>query len=68
MTKAIIRKLNTIATEDFKKAKAMLDGINLIHGTKFGWLNRRVVFFEEPDASTAIKYAHAHDALAYAEE
>lgn len=67
MTKAIIRDLNAIAQKDFEKAEAMLDGINLVMGTKYGWLNKRVVFFDDPDAITSIKYQHAHDAYVYAE-
>lgn len=45
MSKEIIAKLNTIAKEDFTKAKIMLEGINLALGTEYGWLNKRVVFF-----------------------
>ena len=67
MTKTMISELNKIAQEDFDKAQLMLDGINLVLGTKYGWLNRRVVFFDEPDKSACIKYINAHDAYAYAE-
>lgn len=42
MKKSMISELNKIAQEDFDKAKSMLDGINLVLGTKYGWLNRRV--------------------------
>ena len=56
----MISKLNKIA-------QLMLDGINLVLRTKYGWLNRRVVFFDEPDKSACIKYRNAHDAYAYAE-
>lgn len=65
MTKTQISKLNTIATQDFEKAKAMLEGINMISGTEYGWLNKRVVFFDDT-SSTARKYATAHDAYTYA--
>lgn len=68
MKKEMINELNCIAQENFEKAKAMLDGINMVLGTKYGWLNKRVVFFDEPDASTCIKYRNAHDAWANAEE
>lgn len=68
MNKETISKLNNMAQEDFEKAQAMLEGINLALGTKYGWLNKRVVFFDEPDKSTHIKYQHAHDAWAYAEK
>lgn len=67
MTKAIIKTLNTIAEKDFTKAQAMLEGINLALDTKYDFLNKRVVFFDNPNGSTAEKYAHAHDAYAYAE-
>ena len=67
MTKAMISKLNEVAQEDFEKAKTMLDGINMVLGTKYGWLNKRVVFFDEPDSSTCFKYRNAHDAYTYAE-
>ena len=59
MKKEIVSKLNELAQEDFEKAKAMLDGINMVLGTKLGWLNKRVVFFDE--------YRNAHDAWVYAE-
>ena len=67
MTKEMIATLNTIAKTDFERAKAMLDGINMVLGTKYGWLASRVVFFDQPDAPTHIKYAHAHDAWVYAD-
>lgn len=67
MNKEMISKLNEIAQENFEKAQAMLDGINLVLGTKYGWLNKRVVFFDEPDASTCIKYKNAHDAYTWTE-
>lgn len=57
-----IKHINEVAQENFDKAQGMLEMMNEICGTKFGWLNKRVVFFENPDASVAEKYAHAHDA------
>ena len=66
MTKEMIGKLNNMATENFEKAQAMLDGINMVLGTEYGWLNRRVVFFDDT-SSVARKYATAHDAYVYAE-
>lgn len=68
MNKEMISKLNSIAQENFEKAKAMLNGINTVLGTKYGWLHKRVVFFEEPDAPAYIKYRNAHDAWVNAEE
>lgn len=46
MTRAQIKELNAIAQADFKTADAMLKGINLVLGTKYDWLNRRVVYWE----------------------
>ena len=66
MTKEMIGKLNNMATENFEKAQAMLDGINMVLGTEYGWLNGRVVFFDDT-SSVARKYATAHDAYVYAE-
>lgn len=67
MTKEMINTLNELALVDFDKAKAMLDGANLVLGTKYGWLARRVVWFENPDGGTAAMYAAAHDAWAWAD-
>ena len=66
MTKEMIGKLNNMAAENFEKAQAMLDGINMVLGTEYGWLNGRVVFFDDT-SSVARKYAIAHDAYTYAE-
>lgn len=62
-----IATLNKIAQSDFSKAEAMLDGMNMVLGTQYGWLAKRVVWFENPNGSTAEKYAHVHDAWAWAE-
>lgn len=67
LTKAMISTLNAIAQSDFEKAEAMLDGINFALNTKYGWLAKRVVFFENPDGTVAEMYAHVHDAYTYAE-
>ena len=45
LTREVVSKLNDVAQEDFEKAQAMLDGINMVLKTKYGWLNKRVVFF-----------------------
>lgn len=66
MSREMISKLNQIAEENFEKAQAMLEGINMVLGTEYGWLNKRVVFFDDT-SSVAMKYASAHDAWAYAE-
>lgn len=60
-----IRKINKTAQENFDKAQGMLETLNDICGTKFGWPGGRVVIFENPDASVAEKYAHAHDAYVW---
>lgn len=64
LTKETIKELNAIAQIDFPRAQAMLDGINLALGTKFGWVAKRVVIFDNPDGSIAEKYAGVHDAEA----
>ena len=66
MTKEMIGKLNKMAAENFEKAQAMLDGINMVLGTEYGWLNGRVVFFDDT-SSVVRKYATAHDAYVYSE-
>ena len=58
-----IDNINRVAAVNFDRAQGMLDMLNDIYGTRFGWLNRRVVIFENPDAGTAAKYAHCHDAF-----
>ena len=68
LTKAQVKTLNTTAQEDFSRAQAMLDGINLVLGTNYEWLAKEVVVFENPNGSTAERYAHAHDAYAWAKE
>lgn len=68
MKKSMISKLNEMAQVDFEKAQAMLEGFNLALGTSYGWVRKRVVWFEKPDGSNAEKFACAHDAYAYADE
>lgn len=68
MDKETIGVLNTIAQENFKQAKAMLEGINLLLNTRYEFLNKRVVFFDDPDAPSCIKYKNAHDAWVNADE
>lgn len=46
MKKEVVAQLNTLAQVDFEKAKAMLEGINLVLGTEYSWLNRRVIFVD----------------------
>lgn len=63
--KARIKYINEMAQVSFEKAEGMLEMLNEICGTKFGFLNKRVVIFENPDGSPAEKYAHAHDAYVW---
>lgn len=58
--KELIYKINH--EDNFDKKQGMLEMLNMIYGTRFGLLWGRVVRFENPDASTAEKYAHVHDA------
>lgn len=62
MMKERIAKINEVAQEDFSKAQGMLEMLNEICGTKFGWLKKRVVIFDNPDGTVAERYAHCHDA------
>ena len=68
MNKKMISKINEIAQEDFDIAKSMLECINIALGTDYGWLNKRVVIFDDPNAPTHIKYAKVYDAWLYAED
>lgn len=63
-----IKYINEIAQVNWEKAQGMLEMLNEICGTKFGWLAKRVVFFDNPDGSVAERYAHCHDALAWLED
>lgn len=60
--KEAIGQINEVAKEDFEVAEWMLDVVNNSVETSFGWLNGRVVMFDNPDASTAEKYMHCRDA------
>lgn len=68
LKRSVISKLNDIAQEDLQKAMAMLDGINLVLDTKYGWMCSRVVYFDNPDDSTCMKYRGVHDAWVNAED
>lgn len=59
LTKEMFAMLNTTAVFNFKRAQAMLDGINMVLGTEYDWLNKRVIFYDDN--------SHAHDAWACAE-
>lgn len=53
MKKEMISKLNEIAADDFEKAQMMLDGINLVLGTKYGWLGKLAILFYDSRGYTA---------------
>lgn len=57
-----ISEINSVAQTNWEKAKGMLEMFNDIYDTQYGWLARRVVRFDNPEASD--RYAHAHDAYA----
>lgn len=67
MNKNQVSAINEMAKVDFNKAKAMLEGINLVFGTEYDFLYGRVVYFDD-NSSVAAKFATAHDAWANAEE
>ena len=60
--KELISKINR--EENFERKQGMLEMINLIYGTRFGFLGGRVVMFDNPDASVSERYAHCYDAWA----
>ena len=60
--KELIYKINH--EENWEKAQGMLEMLNSIYGTQFGFLNKRVVRFENPNGSLEERYAHCHDAWA----
>ena len=66
--KEIIQAINLMARVNFEVAQTMLDGCNYHWGTSYGWLNGRVVVFDNPNATVAEKYAHCHDAECYIDE
>lgn len=66
--KEVIQAINLVAKVDFEVAKVMLEGWNYHWGTAYGWLNKRVVIFDNPYATIAEKYAHCHDAECYIDE
>ena len=64
-----VKMLNDLAKEDWSRAQGMLDGMNEILGTDYGWLGKEVVWFETHDrANVAERYAHCHDAYAWADD
>lgn len=57
--KELVYKINH--EENFDKAQGMLEMLNSIYDTDFGFLNRRVVRFDNPLGSVSEKYSHCHD-------
>mgnify|MGYP004518121015 FL=1 len=62
MKKEYIYRINH--EPNFDKAQGMLEMLNAVFGTQYGFRARRVVWFENPNGSTAERYAHCHDAYA----
>ena len=68
LTKEQVADMNRLAKENWEKAQGKLEGMNEILGTDYGWLGKEVVWFETHDKlNTAERYAHCHDAYAWAE-
>ncbi len=59
LTKEQAMQLNSVASVSFETAEAMLNGVNMVLGTKYTWLNKRVVFTDETGT---------HDAYACGEQ
>ena len=57
--KSLIHKINS--EPSFAKAEGMLEILNDIFGTKYGFVARRVVRFDDPDFEGIAKYMHVHD-------
>lgn len=66
--KEVIQAINLVAKANFEVAHAMLEGWNYHWGTAYGWFNKRVVIFDNPNGTVAEKYAHFHDAEYYIDE
>lgn len=59
-----LKGINRTARENFDRAQGQLEMLNDFCGTRFGFLNKRVVIFRNPDADGAELYAHCNDAVA----
>lgn len=44
LTSTDVDILNKIAKNDFDRAVAMLEGINLVLGTEYGWIDKKVIW------------------------
>ena len=56
-----IEKINEVAQTNWEKAQGMLEMLNEICGTQYGWFARRVVRFNKPNGTVAERYAHFND-------
>ena len=56
-----IHKINEEAQVNWEKAQGMLEMLNEICGTQYGWCAKRVVRFRKPNGTVAEQYAHYHD-------
>ena len=61
VTADLIRRVNETAAEDFDRAQGMLDMLNELCETDYGWLARRVVCSKAPSSNVADFYAHCND-------
>lgn len=55
--KDIVSSINALALTNFDAAKHLLEIVNDAHGTNYGFLNRRIVFYENPRSINS----RAHD-------
>lgn len=67
LTKAMAKEPNKLAHEDFDRAQAMLDGVNMLTGGKYGWLSMRVIVSDDISTIHA-RYSTAHDAYVWAQD
>lgn len=59
----LVKAINRVAKVDFDTAKIMLEMVNERYNMKFGFLAKRVVWYEDTG-----KYEVPHDAYCYLEE
>lgn len=61
VTYEMVHKLNEVAQSDFEHARVLLNSLNEVCGTEYGWLDKRVVYSDAPRSHTADYYANCHD-------
>lgn len=62
LDESLFEDLNYWAETNFEIARIMLCGVNLVLGTDFRWLKKRVVWSENPNTSVSEYYKCVHDA------